>query len=784
MQFAGKVREIFRNITILGAVAVLTLAGALFYTGKQLKFIVGPAWEAADAAMELGIFVLSDALIIRELQSGEMTREAFEEAYQNNQTALTELYSRIMQNELFPPAEKNKFATHFGKFRADLERLADSYKVYAQHKADYDANLAAFVVLGEAMEEIGDSQVEALRNNPGRAESWNGGLEARWQAADGGMEANIGLLWQAYYLQTLLAKDLYSQDIETKIRESLSFQKEAGDEMLSTGVFNGVIVDGPGAGKTYEQAYRDLLTAHEDHLNKVLDSLKTFLSTKKSFREHRNVFIAELDAFNEIGDSQVDSMLPKVELTQWVVWILTFLVVIIGFRLLVSRRRELIDWINEGTDRLKSAVDSIIAKEWDTPILEPPIHIAELASIQKHLAELQCSLYAGEEAATKAAELAAVVSQAPVPVLMTDKTLKCRYANDYGLDFFKENARHFGTHKDDHNTIIEAICKDNQGRIKAVLSGGSEEEHFIVKQGDLSVKVDVSALTDSNGKISGLLLICRDQSAMYDTTAVLERTAAALVETAQIISASAAEMAGQTDTTFSAMTSVSHESQATFEYAQSTAGAAEQTSSSVESISKKLSEAAEQSTRGVGIVERTRDDVKRLNGLSEGIRDIVGVISEVAEQTNLLALNATIEAASAGDAGRGFAVVANEVKELARKTSTFTKEIDAKVSDIHHQTESIVSGIGDIVSVVEDINRVLNYIESEMAEQRDAARVIAENMLHSVDRNQTINKRVNEGLELVRRNNEGAQKLSKVAGELVPVAEELKSRGVAMTALL
>ncbi len=100
-------------------------------------------------------------------------------------------------------------------------------------------------------------------------------------------------------------------------------------------------------------------------------------------------------------------------------------------------------------------------------------------------------------------------------------------------------------------------------------------------------------------------------------------------------------------------------------------------------------------------VALSAEKVELMGTHSDQITMIVETIEDIASQTNLLALNAAIEAARAGEHGKGFAVVADEVRKLAERASSSTREINNLIQTIQATVREAVTAMQTSAQQVE-----------------------------------------------------------------------------------
>ncbi|MEI9811349.1 MAG: methyl-accepting chemotaxis protein [Acidobacteriota bacterium] len=292
-------------------------------------------------------------------------------------------------------------------------------------------------------------------------------------------------------------------------------------------------------------------------------------------------------------------------------------------------------------------------------------------------------------------------------------------------------------------------------------------------QGKLNIRADAAKHAGDYRKIvEGLN---NTLEAVVDPLRITSQNAMALASSSEELTAVSQQMAGNAEETATQANVVSAASEQVSKNVAAVAAGGEEMQSSIREIAKNANEAARVAKNAVGVAHSTNQTVTKLGESSVEIGNVIKVITSIAQQTNLLALNATIEAARAGEAGKGFAVVANEVKELAKQTAKATEEISQKIEAIQGDTKAAVGAIGEIGTIINQINDISNSIASAVEEQTVTTNEINRSMSEASKGVGDITRNISGVAMAAKETTQGANDTQKASRELSEMAARLQA---------
>lgn len=337
------------------------------------------------------------------------------------------------------------------------------------------------------------------------------------------------------------------------------------------------------------------------------------------------------------------------------------------------------------------------------------------------------------------------------------------------------------------NEMIGTIRRSEQDRVDYLKRNVGEMmramEHFA--QGDLTVRVPTERddelgrlITSFNRAVENVHTIVEGVSAAVEHTAnasnIIKNTTEGLAVGSEEQLSQVMQVAGAVEQMTSTIAENTSNVSLTAEHAAKSERTAQNSGDIVQQTLVKIRQLAT-------IVEESSTTVDSLGVRSGEIGDIVSVISEIANQTNLLALNAAIEAARAGEQGRGFAVVADEVRQLADRTTSATKQISEMIKNIQGETQIAVNMIRQGkeeaqagIELADKAGDALYHIIESVQEVQGRVRQIAAASEEESATSKEIAKTVQTMSEVVELSSQGVQDIAHSAEELYVQAEDLR----------
>ena len=307
MKMSSKIGAAFLLLTAF--VLVSGIAG--FYgvnkLSGSLEYLTGPAWDTADGAMNGSIKTQAEMLVIEEIFSGLANMQTTHDEMKVLSDEAHEALGKMKAAGLLSDAAVRDVTEAERDYRAAAKRVISEFEKFSAVDQRLVTNFYNFGIMMTQAEVLGDGTVEALRDNPNKNISWNTGLKLKWEAADGAMMSQIGMLKTMYFYRRMLAfKDM--QQSLAGMKEGDDMMQEVHQSIIENPLFKRARVsDGSYKGQTFSSALTQATVKHETDFAEAAVVFKSYAAARDAYEKNAATMLKVLVKTEATGDQIVET---------------------------------------------------------------------------------------------------------------------------------------------------------------------------------------------------------------------------------------------------------------------------------------------------------------------------------------------------------------------------------------------------------------------------------------------------------------------------------------------
>ncbi|QEP43247.1 methyl-accepting chemotaxis protein [Ectothiorhodospiraceae bacterium BW-2] len=273
--------------------------------GSSLRFVTGPAWDAADGAMEGTIGIQSELLAIGRLLRQEVSYEQMRTELAQAESFAGEALERMFASGLMSADEQRSSRQFLQDYRKKRDLFLALYRDYAQSQqrlSEIVNDLDRLLEGAEAVVEQNMDGAKLVTNDPLT-------ITRLWAFADGLMESRIAILKRAKIFEDAI---LQGELTSAQQQQLQAYQQELGDliDVVSLSPYANQRLDG--YSQTVSELMLSLLDDYQQQFERSVAHFKAFRQQELQMQETISQLLALIEALEASGDSQVEGAIERV----------------------------------------------------------------------------------------------------------------------------------------------------------------------------------------------------------------------------------------------------------------------------------------------------------------------------------------------------------------------------------------------------------------------------------------------------------------------------------------